>query len=132
MFLKRNTKGSLRPFFFMAHLKKLPTYFVKGDERRAAYYTVQARELRAAGYIEEGEKAQVRKPIEKQPEIVVEAGAEAFDSTESLTEPQAEEGDLDGMTKAELLDWAMDQGHDLKNALPKAEILAACKEIEAA
>ena len=33
----------------MAHLKKLPTYFVKGDERRAAYYTIQARELRAAG-----------------------------------------------------------------------------------
>ena len=116
----------------MAHLKKLPTYFVKGDERRAAYYTIQAKELRAAGFVEEGEKAQVRKPIEKQPEIVVEVGAEAFDSTESLTEPQAEEGDLDGMTKAELLDWAMDKGHDLKNALPKAEILAACKEIEAA
>ena len=116
----------------MAHLKKLPTYFVKGDERRAAYYTIQARELRAAGFVEEGEKAEVRKPVEKQPEIVVEAGAEPFDSTESLTEPVAEENDLDGMTKAELLDWAMDQGHDLKNALPKAEILAACKEIEAA
>ena len=116
----------------MAHLKKLPTYFVKGDERRAAYYTIQARELRAAGFAEEGEKAEVRKPVEKQPEIVVEAGAEPFDSTESLTEPVAEENDLDGMTKAELLDWAMDQGHDLKNALPKAEILAACKEIEAA
>ena len=116
----------------MAHLKKLPTYFVKGDERRAAYYTIQARELRAAGFIEEGEKAEVRKPAEKQPEIVVEAGSEPFDSTESLTEPVAEENDLDGMTKAELLDWAMDQGHDLKNALPKAEILAACKEIEAA
>jgi hypothetical protein len=34
------------------------------------------------------------------------------------------------MTKAELLDWAMDQGHDLKNALPKAQILLLCKEIE--
>ena len=94
----------------MAHLRKLPTYFVKGDERRAAYYTIQAKELRAAGFVEEGEKAQVRKPIEKQPEIVVEAGASAFDSTDSLTEPVAEENDLDGMTKAELLDWAMDQG----------------------
>ena len=114
----------------MAHLKKLPTYFVKGDERRAAYYTIQARELLAAGFVEEGEKAEARKPIEKQPEIVVEAGAEPFDSVESLTEPVAEEGDLDAMTKAELLDWAMNQGHDLKNALPKAEILAACKEIQ--
>jgi hypothetical protein len=116
----------------MAHLKKLPTYFVKGDERRAAYYTIQARELRAAGFTEEGAKAEVRKPVEKQPEIVVEVGTTAYDSTDALQEPQAEEGDLDGMTKAELLDWAMDQGHDLKNALPKAEILAACKEIEAA
>ena len=116
----------------MAHLRKLPTYFVKGDERRAAYYTIQAKKLRAAGFVEEGEKAEVRKPIEKQPEIVVEAGTTAYDSTDALQEPQAEEGDLDGMTKAELLDWAMDQGHDLKNALPKAEILAACKEIEAA
>ena len=116
----------------MAHLKKLPTYFVKGDERRAAYYTIQAKELTAAGFVEGGEKAEVRKPIEKQPEIVVEAGAEPFDSTESLTEPVAEENDLDSMTKAELLDWALDKGHDLKNALPKAEVLAACKEIEAA
>ena len=115
----------------MAHLKKLPTYFIKeGARRRPAYYTVQARELRAAGYVEEGEKAVVKTPIERQPEIVVEAGAIAYDSTDSLQEPQAEEGDLDGMTKAELLDWAMDQGHDLKNALPKAEILSLCKEIE--
>ena len=116
----------------MAHLKKLPTYFVKGDKRRAAYYTIQARELRAAGFVEEGEKAEVRKPIEKQPEIVVEAGADAFDSTDSLTEPLAEEDDLEGMTKAELLDWAMEKGHDLKNALPKAEIFKLCKEIEEA
>jgi hypothetical protein len=72
----------------------------------------------------------VRKPIERQPEIVVEAGGTAYDSTESLQEPQAEDDDLDGMTKAELLDWALDRGYDLKNALPKAEILKACKEIE--
>lgn len=116
----------------MPHLDKLPTWFVKGDERRAAYWTVQARELRAQGFIEEGKKAQVRKPIERQPEIIVEAGTTAYDSTDALQESQAEENDLDGMTKAELLDWAMDHGHDLKNALPKAEIFAKCKEIEAA
>lgn len=115
----------------MAHLKKLPTWFVKGDERRGAFFTIQARELLDAGWVEEGEKAEKKKPIEKQPEIVVEAGTTAYDSTDALQEPQAEEGNLDSMTKAELLDWAMDQGHDLKNALPKAEILKACKEIEA-
>ena len=114
----------------MAHLKKLPTWFIKeGERRRAAYFTVQARELRKAGYIEEGEKAVVAKPAERQPEIVVEVGAEPFDSTESLTEPIAET--LEEMTKAELLDWAMDHGHDLPNNDKKAEIFAACKEIEA-
>lgn len=120
--------------FFMAHLKKLPTYFVKGEERRAAYYTVQARELIAEGFVEEG--AEPGKKIETHkskpvPEIVVEAGADAFDSTDSLTEPMAAEGALEEMTKAELLDYAMEHGHDLKNALPKAEIFKLCKEIEA-
>lgn len=113
----------------MAHLRKLPTYFVKGDKRRAAYYTIQARELRAAGYVEEGEKAVAAKPMERQPEIVVEAGQDAYDD-DSTKEPLGER--LEEMTKAELLDWAMDHGHDLKNALPKAEIFAKCKEIEAA
>jgi hypothetical protein len=120
--------------FFMAHLRKLPTYFVKGDERRAAYYTIQARELKAAGFVEEGatpnKPIEAHKPAERQPEIVVEAGADAFDSTDSLTEPMADEDALEEMTKAELLDWAMDHGHDLKNALPKAEIFKLCKEIK--
>lgn len=115
----------------MAHLKKMPTWFVKGDDRRAAYYTIQARELRAAGWIEEGEKAVPAKPMERLPEIVNEVGAEPYDSTESLTEPMAEEDDLDSMTKAELLDYAMERGVDLPNNNLKAEILEACKKIEA-
>jgi hypothetical protein len=117
----------------MAHLKKLPTYFVKGDKRRAAYYTIQARELRAKGYVEEdGKKAEPMDLLDKrQPEIVNEVGAEPYDSTESLTEPMAEKEDLDSMTKAELLGYAMDHGVDLPNNDLKAEILAACKEIQA-
>ncbi len=113
------------------HLRKLPTFFVKGDSRRAAYYTIQAKELRAQGYVEEGEKAVARKPAPRQPEIAVEAGAEPYDSIESLTEPMAEEDSLEDMTKAELLDWALERGHDLPNNDLKAEIFAACKEIEA-
>lgn len=112
------------------HLKKLPTWFVKGDSRRAAYYTIQASELRSAGYVEEGEKAVAKKPIERQPEILVEAGGTAYDSTDSLQEPQSDGETLEEMTKAELLDWALDRGHDLKNALPKSEIFQLCKEIE--
>ena len=110
------------------HLHKLPTYFIKGDKRRAAYYTIQARELRAAGWVEEGEKAEAHKPAERLPEIVNEVGAEPFDSTESLTEPMGES--LEEMTKAELLDWALDHGHDLPNNDLKAEIFAKCKEIQ--
>jgi hypothetical protein len=34
------------------------------------------------------------------------------------------------MTKAELLGYAAEHGHDLKNNLPKAEIFKICKEIE--
>ena len=113
----------------MPHLDKLPTWFVRGDERRAAYYTIQARELKAAGYTEEGEKAAPASQPKPLPEIVNEAGAEPYDSTESLTEPVAET--LETMTKAELLDWALDHGHDLPNNDRKADIFAACKEIEA-
>jgi len=115
----------------MPHLDKLPTWFVKGDERRAAYYTIQAREFRAEGFVEEGEKAVAAKPLERLPEIVNEVGSEPYDSTESLTEPMAEEDDLDSMTKAELLDWALEHGEDLPNNDLKAEILAKCKKIEA-
>ena len=114
----------------MAHLDKLPTYFVKDGERRPAYYTIQARELRAEGFVEEGEKAVAKKPLERQPEILVEAGGSAYDSMESIQEPMGEEGKLEEMTKSELLDWALEQGHDLKNAAPKSEIFAQCKEIE--
>lgn len=113
----------------MPYLDKLPTWFVKGCERRAVYYTIQARELRAAGWAEEGEKAAPAPQPKRQPEIVPEVGAEPFDSTESLTEPLGES--LEEMTKAELLDWALDHGVDLPNNDRKAEIFAACKEIEA-
>lgn len=113
----------------MPHLEKLPTWFVKGDQRRAAYYTINARELIADGWVEEGGKAAPAPAPKPVPEILVEAGQDAFDD-DSIKEPVGER--LEEMTKAELLDWALDQGHDLKNALPKAEIFKLCKEIEEA
>ena len=45
----------MSPFFVM-HLPKLPTVFVKGGEERKAFFTVQARELLAAGWVEKGEE----------------------------------------------------------------------------
>ena len=113
----------------MAHLDKLPTWFVKDGKRKPAYYTIRARELRAMGFVEEGEKAAPAPQPKPQPEIVNEVGAEPYDSTESLTEPVAES--LEEMTKAELLDWALEHGVDLPNNDRKADIFKACKEIEA-
>ena len=68
----------MSPFFIM-HLPKLPTIFVKGGEERKAFFTVQARELIAGGWVEKGTEAP--KPVAKE-EPKVEAPAE---------EPKAEE-----------------------------------------
>ena len=72
-------------------------------------------------------KKEEKKPL---PEILVEAGTDAYDD-DSIKEPQAAEGALEEMTKAELLDWALKQGHDLPNNDLKSEIFARCKEIKA-
>lgn len=53
------------PFFIM-HLPELPTIFVKGDEERKAYFTIQAKELLAAGWVIKGtEEAAEEKPALK-------------------------------------------------------------------
>jgi hypothetical protein len=70
----------------MALLDKRPTYFVKGDDRRAAYYTVTARELKEKGYVEEGEEAKPADLNNPLPEVPVVAGGDAFDFTEEEEE----------------------------------------------
>lgn len=114
----------------MAHLRKMPTYFVKGDERRAAYYTIQARELVAAGFVEEGaepgRKIEAHEP-KSVPETLVEAGVDAFD-TEAIKD-EGSETNLEEMTKAELLEFAMERGVDLPNNDRKADILAECRKL---
>lgn len=47
------------------HLEK-PTVFVKGEEKRTAYFTVEAKEFRALGYVEESEAA-AKKVTKAQP-----------------------------------------------------------------
>ena len=116
------------PFFsIMAHLKKLPTWFVKGEERRKAYYTVEARELIADGWKEEGVKAEAAPAPKPLPEIVVEAGTDAYDD-DSDKEPLGER--LEEMTKAELLQWAREQGEELNPYATKVRIFEQCKAIE--
>lgn len=116
------------PFFsIMAHLKKLPTWFVKGEERRKAYYTVEARELIADGWKEEGAKAEAAPAPKPLPEIVVEAGTDAYDD-DSDKEPLGER--LEEMTKTELLQWARERGEELNPYATKARIFEQCKAIE--
>jgi hypothetical protein len=114
----------------MAHLEKMPTYFVKGEERRAAYYTVQARELLAKGFVEEG--AEPNKPIKAHepkpvPETLVEVGVDAFEP--DAIKAEGSEDNLEEMTKAELLAFAMERGVDLPNNDRKADILAECRKL---
>jgi len=72
----------------MALLSKRPTWFVKGDQRRAAYYTIQAKELRDAGFVEEGnEPAKAAVLEDKLPEVPVVAGGDAFEVLE-VEEPE--------------------------------------------
>ena len=66
--------------------------------------------------------------LERHPEV--EAAIEDLDTTEDADPvEEADAVDLDSMTKQQLLDWAMDQGHDLVDHKLKAEILSECKEI---
>ena len=109
----------------MARFDELQCY-TRGEQRRCTPYSAIASWLEDTGWVLEGEKAPVSKP-EPLPEIPVEAGVDAFDV--EPVEEEAEES-LEEMTKAELLEWAMDRGHDLPNNDKKATILEACKEIK--
>jgi hypothetical protein len=114
----------------MAHLKKQPTWFVKDGKRRKAFFTVEARELIADGWKEEGAKAEPAPPSKPLPEILVEAGTDAFDD-DSIKESIGER--LEEMTKAELIGWAAENGGtDINPYSTKAVIFAKCKELEAA
>lgn len=114
----------------MAHLKKMPTYFVKGDERRAAYYTVQARELITDGFVEEdagaGREIEVHRP-KPVPETLVEAGVDAYEP--DAVKDEGSDVNLEEMTKAELLEFAVEHGVDLPSNERKADILAECRKL---
>ena len=49
------------------HLPELPTIFVKGDEERKAYFTIQAKELLAAGWKINGAEEVVEEKAEEKP-----------------------------------------------------------------
>jgi len=117
------------------HLKNLPTYFIKGDDRRAVYYTVIADELRAQGFVEEGVLAEPAAEDKKLPERPVVAGVDAFEDVMNADQPDdgavdesEQDIDLDSLTRAELIDLARAIGISVKQNASKAEILKLCKE----
>lgn len=107
------------------HLKDYPHYYVKGSERRAVYFTGEARDLRSQGWEPEKEV-----PVE--PELVsVEPERIEVDVVLDAPEPQ-DLPSFEFMTKAELLSYAMDRGVDLPNNMLKAEVIAECKKLAVA
>lgn len=100
------------------HLRNFPRYFIKDGERRAVYYSAEARDLRSLGWEEE-----VAVKPEPKPELDLQAEPEAKDA-----EPD-EAPDLTGLTRAELLQYAMDRGVDLPNNASKAQLLEACENL---
>ena len=115
-------------------------WMTKDGRRKRVCWSVDKAEKKAQGWAVEGEEKPARKAeaLPKLPEIAVEAGVDAYEPDslsynviEDAESPEAADKDLGEMTKAELLEWAMDRGHDLPNNDRKSEILEACKEIEA-
>ena len=49
------------------HLPELLTIFVKGDEERKAYFTIQAKELLVAGWKIKGAEEPVEEKVEEKP-----------------------------------------------------------------
>ena len=110
------------------HLKNRPVYFVKDGNRRAVYYSVDARELTEAGWtVEQDAVVAPLEAEETQPELAqVEVPvAEPVEATESA---EAVKPNLDSMTRAELVEFADANDIEFKSNAPKADILEACKE----
>ena len=111
------------------HLDRMPLIMVRGTETRRAFYTVQKSEWEKEGFAVSDETAPEEKSSKTgpAPEKAVEAGGNAFEVQDEDEEDYEEV--LEAMTKNELLEFALENGIDLKNNQPKSQILEACKEI---
>ena len=110
------------------HLKNRPTYFAKDGVRKPVYYTVDARQLLEDGWTEEGATKT------KAPAKVEVAEAAAASPEPAIAEPEIVTGPepeaiLDGMTRAELVQFAEANGVEFKSYGSKAEILEACTKM---
>lgn len=124
------------------HLRDYPQYFVKGDKRRAVYYTVDASALLALGWKrEEGIQEEPLKEAEAKTKIVpvAEPGPEPekieIEIVEekqpeiAIQEPSKELPDFEFMTKNELIKFAAEHGETLSVASLKSDLVDACKKL---
>jgi len=106
------------------HLRKFPHYYVKDGQRRAVFYSVEARDLRSLGWEREDiavAKKEATAEAKPKPEVTAEPDTDP--------DPVSEKPNFDFMTKVELLEYAMERGVDLPNNALKAELIEACKTL---
>lgn len=114
------------------HLRNYPRYYIKNGKRRAVYYTAEVRDLKALGWTEEGKDAPalglVAAPV-AEPEARHAAEPEVKPEHETERQETDEAVDLTGLTRAELLQYALDRGVDLPNNASKTQLLEACEKL---
>ena len=64
-----------------------------------------------------------------EPEPIAAVTTEKTQKIQVQVHPSQPKVDLDKMTKKQLLEWSLEQGHDLVNNHSKAELLSECQEI---
>lgn len=113
----------------MAKLPNRPVWFTKDGQRRAASWTVEARDLVRDGWTKEDVDCDPEvRTANTIPEIVVEAGVDAYDiDSEKYLKDEEDLIDLEKLTKQELIDWALDLGEDIAPNLLKADVLEICE-----
>lgn len=121
------------------HLRGYPKYFLKGGKRRAVYYTAEAAELLTLGWTpeEEAVKEKAEPKTESAPATEVKPEPEKVEVEVVEDEPGDEQEpataselpNFDFMTKAELLQYALDRGADLSSNTLKAELVEACRKL---
>ena len=107
------------------HLQNRPTYFVKDGNRRAVYYSVDARELAEAGWTVEQVVVATPEAVKTTKAAPVKVELQESKVAETV---ESDEPDLDGMTRAELVEFAEANEIEFKSNASKADILEACKE----
>lgn len=119
------------------YIRDFPQYYVKDGERRAVYYSAEARDLKSLGWTLEVKNKEVksktakRSEPEPQPESITQEASklEAEVIIEDSPEDEKSLPDFEFMTKIELLEYALERGVDLPNNALKAELVEACKKL---